>query len=88
MSRFTQGVVLTSSIDNHDIRLELWGASTKHPDSVFWFSDWEAKNSWANIEANIYQWLLWCASRLTFPFHSVELAEFAKKLWDGRFGET
>ena len=27
-----------------DIVLELWGASTKHPDSVFHFSDWEDKS--------------------------------------------
>lgn len=64
-----------------DIVLELWGASTKHPDSEFHFSDWEDKSPYFNDEVQIYQWLLWCASRLSMPFYAYELAEYAKENW-------
>ena len=32
---------LYSRISDHETVLELWGASTKHPDSVFYFSDFK-----------------------------------------------
>lgn len=61
-----------------DITLELWGASTKHPDSKFYFSDFK-KLSFIDEEHQIFQWLLECASKLTFPFHAKKLAEYALK---------
>ena len=64
-----------------DIVLELWAASTKHPDSVFHFSDWEDKSPYFSDEVQVYQWLLWCASKLSMPFHAYELAEYAKENW-------
>lgn len=63
--------------DNDKI-LELWGASTKHPDSVFKFSDFKKSPS-VDEEHQVFQWLLECASKLTFPFHAKELAEYALK---------
>lgn len=59
-----------------DLTLELWGASTKHPDSTFYFSDFK-KSPYINEEHQIFQWLLECASKLDFPFHAKELTEFA-----------
>ena len=32
---------LYSRVKDHETVLELWGASTKHPDSVFYFSDFK-----------------------------------------------
>ena len=64
-----------------DIVLELWAASTKHPDSEFHFSDWKDKSPYFSDEVQIYQWLLWCASKLSMPFHAYELAEYAKENW-------
>lgn len=61
-----------------DITLELWGASTKHPDSKFYFSDFQ-KSPFVEEKHQIFQWLLECASKLTFPMHAKELAEFALK---------
>ena len=69
---------LYSRVDNKDTVLELWGASTKHPDSVFRFSNFK-KCEFIKEEAQIFQWLLECASKLNFPFHAMELAEFAMK---------
>lgn len=60
--------------------LELWGGSTKHPDSTFYFSDFE-KNEHLCDEVQVFQWLLQCASELTFPFHAKQLAEYAIQNW-------
>lgn len=60
--------------------LELWGGSTKHPDSVFHFEDFK-KSEFVDEEHQVFQWLLECASKLTFPFHAKELAEYALKNW-------
>ena len=59
---------------------ELWAASTKHPDSIFHFSDFE-KVEYFDDEVQVYQWLLECASKLTFPFYAKELADYAAKEW-------
>lgn len=62
--------------DEDEMILELWGASTKHPDSKFYFSNFN-KSPFVYEEHQIFQWLLECASKLTFPMHAKELAEFA-----------
>ena len=61
-----------------DLTLELWGGSTKHPDSKFYFSDFK-KNPYIDEKHQIFQWLLECASSLDWPFHAKELAEDALK---------
>ena len=59
-----------------DLTLELWGASTKHPDSKFYFSDFK-KSDIIPEEYQVFQWVLECASKLTWPFHARELAQYA-----------
>lgn len=61
-----------------DLVLELWGASTKHPDSQFFFSEFQ-KSPYFDEEHQVFQWLLECASKLTWPMHAKELAEYALK---------
>jgi hypothetical protein len=61
-----------------DIILELWGGSTHHPDSRFHFSSFQ-KSPFVDDKHQIFQWLLECASKLTFPMHAKELAEYALK---------
>ena len=61
-----------------DLTLELWGGSTKHPDSKFYFSEFK-KSPYIDEEDQVFQWLLECASKLTWPFHAKELAEYALK---------
>lgn len=68
--------LLYSDIETHNIILELWGGSTKHPDSRFHFKDFKL-SPFANTDSQIFQWVLECASILNFPFHARELAEFA-----------
>lgn len=79
MSIFKSGIIL-NKIDN-DYVLELWGASTKHPDSVFRYSEWENKSEYFEDKYQIYQWLLNCASRLSFPFHAKNLVDYANEHW-------
>ena len=67
---------LYSRLSDHDTILELWSASTKHPDSIFYFSDFK-KTEFFEPEDQIFQWLLECASRLIFPVHAYDLAQFA-----------
>lgn len=75
--------VLYSRLSDHETILELWGASTKHPDSAFCFSRFQ-KASWLPDDIQIFQWVLECASNLTLPPHAKELTEWALKycwLW-------
>lgn len=66
--------------EKHGYILELWGASTKHPDSVFYFSDFK-KVDFVEDKYQVFQWLLECASKLTFPFHAEQLARYALTHW-------
>lgn len=59
---------------------ELWGASTKHPDSRFYFSNFK-KAEFIPDNLQVYQWLLECASKLTWPFHAKELVDYANEHW-------
>lgn len=70
-----------------DYVCELWGGSTKHPDSVFYMvGDQENKDhyllsEYIDLEHQVYQWLLWIASTLDFPFHAKELVDYANEKW-------
>ena len=68
--------MLYSDISTKETILELWGASTKHPDVIFRYSDF-VKSLWADERAQIIPWLLECASKLSFPYQSIELARWA-----------
>ena len=69
-------IILYSSIDNHETYLELWGSSTKHPDSLFRFSNFKTVE-FVDLDCQIFQWLLECASKLNFPFHAMQVCRFA-----------
>ena len=73
--------VLCSRLDTHDTILELWGASTKHPDCLFKFSNFKL-SEWFPKDRQIFQWILECASKLDFPIHARELVDFALDVWD------
>ena len=67
-----------------DWTCELWGASTKHPDSIFHMNaDGKYKKSglYDDDKYEVFQWLLWIASNLTFHFHAYSLASYAMKEW-------
>lgn len=84
--KFKKGKVLYKN-DEGNYVLELWGGSTKHPDSVFHMEDWDMA-SWVDptdpeqVKGQIPQWLMYCASHLTFPFHARSLALFAIDYYD------
>lgn len=79
--KFCAGKVLYKN-DEGNYVLELWGGSTKHPDSVFHMEDFEFP-LWANrndskvVEGQVFQWLLECASKLVFRSHAIDLAQWA-----------
>lgn len=74
-------VKLYSRLDNHDTVIEIWGASTKHPDVVFTldkkgcrktgFKNNPLCDRWA--PTNIYQWLCSVQGALLFPINSLSL---------------
>ena len=72
---FRNGITVYQN-DEGNYVLELWGASTKHPDSIFHFEDFQ-KCEWIDNESQIFQWLCECASKLTFPSHARELVKYA-----------
>lgn len=53
----------------HKYVCELWGASTKHPDSIFYFDDFKKSDGFED-DLQVFQWLLECASKLTWPMHA------------------
>lgn len=63
-----------------DITCELWGASTKHPDCQFYFSDFE-KSIFFDEKYQVFQWLLECASKLNYPPTAKKLTEYALANW-------
>ena len=67
---------LYSRISDHETILETWGASTKHPDATFYFSDFN-KSPYSDEFCQIFPWLLECASRMTWVSHAYSLGEFA-----------
>lgn len=74
---------LYSRLSDHETILELWGGSTKHPDVVFYFSNFNL-SEWYEPEDQTLPWLLKCASDLNIPYHSYELAEWAIRLYKSR----
>ena len=71
---------------DNNYRLELWGASTKHPDVVFDMENdikegrfclcpYEESKEW-----NLYQWVLYCASRTMWRTTAIQLVEYANTL--------
>lgn len=69
---------LFSNIETKETYLELWGGSTKHPDVRYRFSDYDNRltmSDWSII-GDIYQWVLYCASRLVVPVHAIRLTEW------------
>lgn len=76
---FTQCIKLYEN-EKYIYILELWGGSTKHPDSVFHYSDFK-KNEFIEDKYQVYQWLLECASKLSWPFHAKQLVDYANENW-------
>ena len=72
---------LYSRVQDHETVLELWASSTKHPDSVFYFSEFKL-SEYCSDYIQVYQWLLECASKLTWVFHARALVEFANEYFD------
>ena len=60
-------------------RLETWGGSTKHPDAVFYYKDFKKSPIVADEYSfwNIYQFIVECASKMTFPPHTYGMVRFA-----------
>ena len=76
---------LYSNLKTRETVFEVWGGSTKHPDCRFFFSDFE-KSEWCNEIHQIFPWLLECASKMNFPFHSYQIAKFAME-YGGIYGD-
>lgn len=72
---------LYSRISDHETVLECWGASTKHPDCVFFFSEFKI-SAWFDRQDQIVPWLLECASKMNFPIHSYEMAKWACMIYE------
>ena len=72
---------LYSRISDHETILECWGASTKHPDSIFHFSDFTLC-PWIEPVYQTLPWIFECASKMNLPFHAYKLARWGCRLYD------
>lgn len=83
-----QEFMLYSSVETKETYLELWGASTKHPDLRFCFSEYNdfIKNDedfhQAILPGYIYQWTLWVASKLIFPQSSFYMVKYFSEIYE------
>ena len=75
---------LYSRLSDHETVLELWGGSTKHPDVVFYFSDF-VLSEWYEPEDQVIPWIFECAAKLNIPYHSYELAKWACEMYESGF---
>lgn len=79
--KFKKGIVIYTTDD--DVICELWGASTKHPDVTYSMSrdiENELFHRWEFAESkdhDIYQWLLYVASRQTWKSTARKIVEIA-----------
>lgn len=67
---------------DNDIVYESWSSSTKYPDVIYKFSNWENKSHYIMDDFQIYQWLLFIASDTLFPFRAKEIARFAECVYN------
>ena len=72
---------LYSRLSDHETIHELWGASTKHPDSTFYFSKFQLCD-WFDAKDQIVPWIFECASKLNFPIHAYELSKWGCELYE------
>lgn len=80
--KFKKGIVIYKT-DDDDVICELWGASTKHADVIYRMNrDIEnglfARCQFAdNTDHDIFQWLLYVASRQTWKSTAIKIVEIA-----------
>jgi len=79
--KFDNGIVVEKLDNDYIYMCELWSSSTKHPDARFFYSDWKDKSKFFSDEYQVFQWLLWIASQLQFPYYAKRLTEYALKNW-------
>ena len=83
--KFQKGIVIYKTED--DVICELWGASTKHADAVYSMNRDIENGSFIkcqfadNSDHDIFQCLLYVASRQTWKTTAKKIAEIALKEW-------
>ena len=83
--KFQKGIVIYKTED--DVVCELWGASTKHADVIYSMSR-DIENGLFhrcqfadNPDHDIFQWLLYVASRQTWKHTAIKIVEIALNEW-------
>ena len=83
--KFSKGIVVYRTED--DVICELWGASTKHADVIYSMNR-DIKNELFhrcqfadNPDHDIFQWLLYVASRQIWKTTAKEIVKMANEEW-------
>lgn len=83
--KFQKGIVIYKTED--DVVCELWGASTKHADVIYSMNR-DIKNELFHrcefadsTDHDIFQWLLYVASRQTWKHTAIRIVEIALNEW-------
>ena len=83
--KFQKGIVIYKTED--DVVCELWGASTKHADVIYSMNRdienglFARCHSADSIDHDIFQWLLYVASRQTWKQTASEIVEITLNEW-------
>ena len=83
--KFAKGIVIYKTED--DVVCELWSASTKHPDLIYSMNQDIKNDSFVrcqfadNPNYDIFQWLLYVASRQTWKTTARKIVKIALNEW-------
>lgn len=74
--------ILYSDIKTKETKFELWGSSTKHPDSLFFYSNFNP-SKYMGLAENTYTWIIECAIQF-ISFHTVkDIISWANEIMKG-----
>lgn len=76
-AKFVAGLVFVL-YDGGDIVMELWNASTKHPDIAFSYDDFYASD-FMDDNDNIVAWIAYCATKVYFRSTMYRILKLATK---------
>ena len=83
------GIKVYTRLSDHETILEVWGGSTKHPDCVFYFSDFQIPECWRGEDCIgqtspifLYQWMIECASKMMWWWNTKEITDFANSFYE------
>lgn len=81
--KFRKGIVVYKN-DENDYVCEIWGGSTHHPDLMYHMNydkTYKKSDLYSDDKYEVFQWLLFIASNLTWRFNAYSVVQYALNEW-------